>query len=307
MTMPEPEPTPVSPMPRMFALAAAAVVALAVVGVVLAATWPPFGRWSLGLETVRAGVAPSPPAAPRFDHRVLDQLLNERVRGGHVDYTALAADSIALRRYLAVLEVSGPRSTPERFPTEAHRTAWSINAYNACVLLGVVAHWPIRSVHEVRGAVEPKAGFGFFWAQRFVLDGEPTHLMGFERALLRRTRDARIHGALTCASMGSPDLRSAAWTADGLDEALDAAARRLASEPRHVQVDEAARSIVLSQIYRWYDADFANDARARGWGVEALDWVASFADPETAAALARARRAGFQVRYRPYDWGLNGD
>jgi hypothetical protein len=297
----------VSRLSRMVAVATAGVVACAVVGVVLVATWPPFGRWLLGVETVRAGVAPFPQAAPSFDHALFDKVLDERVRGGHVDYTALAADSTALRRYVAMLEVTGPTTTPDRFPSEAHRTAWSINAYNASVLLGVIAHWPIRSVHDVRGALEPKAGFGFFWAQRFVLDGESTHLMGFETALLRRTRDARIHGALNCASLGCPDLRAAAWTAEGLDEALDAAAQRLASDPRHVHVDEAARAIVMSQIYQWYEADFANDARARGWGVEALDWVANFADPQTAAALARARQAAFQVQYRPYDWGLNGE
>lgn len=296
-----------SRLSRIAAISAAGAVVLAIVGVVLVATWPPFGRWLLGIETVRAGVAPFPQAALRFDHAMLDRVLDERVRSGHVDYTALAADSMALRRYVAILAVTGPTTTPDRFPTEAYRTAWSINAYNACVLLGVVEHWPIRSVHDVRGAVEPKAGFGFFWAQRFILDGAPTHLMGLEGALLRRTRDARIHGALNCASRGCPDLRPAAWTAEGLDEALDEAARRLASEPRHVQVDEAARTIVLSQIYQWYEADFANDARARGWGIEALDWVAGFADPETAAALARARQAGFQVRYRAYDWGLNGE
>ncbi|MEZ4267191.1 MAG: DUF547 domain-containing protein [Myxococcota bacterium] len=292
---------------RILAGAGGILLVALVVGAILIATWPPFGRWLLGLETVRAGVAPFPQAAPNFDHALLDKLLDERVRGGHVDYTALAADSSALRRYVATLEVTGPRTTPGRFPTEAHRTAWTINAYNAAVLLGVVHHWPIRSVHDVRGAVEPKAGFGFFWAQRFVLDGESTHLMGLEGALLRRTRDARIHGALNCASLGCPDLRSAAWSAEDLDARLDEAATRLASEPRHVQVDDAARAIVLSQIYEWYAADFANDARARGWGVEVLDWVANFAEPDVAQALAQARQAGYVVAYRPYDWGLNGE
>ncbi|MCB9785113.1 MAG: DUF547 domain-containing protein [Deltaproteobacteria bacterium] len=291
---------------RILAFTAGGLVALLILGGVLVATWPPFARWLLGIETVRAEVSAFPLAAPAFDHALLDHVLETHVHDGYVDYSAIASDPSALRRYMAQLATSGPQTTPARFPTEAFRTAWTINAYNAAVLLGVIDHWPIRSVREVHGLIEPKPGFGFFWAQRFVLDGRQTNLIDLESELRRRTGDARVHAALNCASVGCPDLRAAAWAADTLDEDLDRAARRLASEPRHVQVDDAGEAIVLSQIYQWYAADFERDARQRGLGIEVLDWIAHFADDETADALARARSAGYAVRYRPYDWGLNG-
>lgn len=291
---------------KILAVSGGALVALAALGVALVATYAPFAKWLLGIETISAGVSPFPPAATQFDHAPLDALLVEHLRDGRVDYAALAADDLPLRRYMASLEVSGPDTSPARLPTEAHRTAWTINAYNAAVLLGVVTHWPIGSVRDVRGVIQPRSGFAFFWGQRFLLDGELTNLYDLETGLRLRTRDARIHGALNCASVGCPALRPTAWRAEGLDEALDEAARRLASEPLHVQVDDAARAIVLSRIYHWYAEDFQNDARARGLGGEVLDWVEHFADADVAAAVARARAAKYAVTFRAYDWSLNG-
>lgn len=224
---------------------------------------------------------------------------------GLVDYEALVAASSDLERFVTTLAIAGPTRTPWAIDTYDERLAFYINAYNALTLVAVVRAWPIDSVHDVRGPVSPKDGFGFFWAQRFVLDGERVHLYGLEHRILRgEFADARIHAAINCASVGCPALATEPYRPETLHAQLDAASRRFASPP-HVVVDADAREIRLSSIYDWFAEDFERDARRAGWGETALDWVAHYAEPSLTAAIESARGEGFSVVHTPYDWGVN--
>ena len=233
-------------------------------------------------------------------------LLERYVVDGKVDYQGLHAEKEVLRRFTATLAEVGPESAPERFPTEADRLAYYINAYNALVLLAVVEHWPISSVQDVRGWIEPKAGFGFFYGLRFDLDGERVHLYGLEHQVIRgRFGDARIHAAINCASGGCPTLESEPFYGAELYVRLDAATRRFCSGPPHVQVDDGAKEILLSEIFDWFHGDFEDHISAQGEGAEVLDFIMHFAEPEVAKRLREAREAGYAVRNIPYDWSLN--
>ncbi len=154
--------------------------------------------------------------------------------------------------------------------------------------------WPIKSVMEMHGPLEPKAGFGFFWAQRFLLDGQPIHLHGLENDILReRYPDARIHATLNCASASCPDLESSAFSAGDLEQRLSAAARRFVEDPRHVQVDHKAGVIRLSAIFDWYSGDFEQEAGRQGKEETALSWIIaqSSAAKGTAIKAAQAQRS----------------
>ena len=119
------------------------------------------GRLALGFERVGTDMAATPPADNNFSHGRLARVLQEHVIDGGVDYQSLSAQRAELEQYVATLAKTGPRTTPELFPSGAGtdaQLAYYLNAYNALVLYAVVTHWPIRSVNDVRGPLEPRQG-----------------------------------------------------------------------------------------------------------------------------------------------------
>jgi hypothetical protein len=115
-----------------------------------------------------------------------------------------------------------------------------------------------------------------------------------EHAILRPTfKDARVHYALNCASVGCPNLGTDAFTGAKLNEQLEAAARAYVNSKRGVAVD--GERIVISSIYVWYKADFGGGDR----GV--LDHLRRYAAP----ALGRKLAGISSIRDHTYDWGLN--
>lgn len=243
-----------------------------------------------------------------FDWSVWTEILAEHVDDdGAVDWSGIVADDDGVRNLAETLATVGPKTTPERFPTEDAELAYFINAYNVLIALGVVHHWPITSVHDVTHWLSPRRGFGFFYAQRFVLDGRDLNLYGLENEILiKEYEDARIHAAINCASAGCPRLLPEAYTADALDDQLDAASREFASEAPHVVADASTRTVTLSMIYRWYSDDFERDAESLGYDADVLAWIAHYATDEVAEQLRTAREEGWTVEYRAYDWALNG-
>ncbi len=261
---------------------------------------------ALGLRTVTVEEEPlALPTSHGFDYRWWDEALGRWVQDGLVDYEAVRAEERDLRRFIATLAVAGPGATPARFSTEPERLAYYLNAYNALVLLGVVQSWPIESVQDVHGWLNPRDGFGFFYGLRFPLDGRSMNLYDLENGIIRGFRDARIHAALNCASISCPALSPFAFDPAVLDEQLDEVTRRFASGSRHVSVDWEAREIRLSAIFDWYRPDFEEHARRLGRPATVLDFIMAFADEALGRQLERAREAELEVVFRPYDWGLN--
>jgi len=248
-----------------------------------------------GFKTVSPGATAPPLPDGGFPYDDLAEVLDRWVSPEGVDYVGLAAHAEPLRRFVAQTAVTGPRTDPARFPTEEDRLAYYINAYNALVLLAVVEHWPITTVHEVRGRIEPKAGFGFFYGLRFVLDGRKTNLYDLDNKVIRPFGDARIHAAINCASRSCPTLASAPFQGATLDRQLAEAARGFSGATRHVDVDDQARVVRLSSIFEWFATDFG----------DVLGWLEGVADPDTAAAIERARAGGYGLEHVAYDWSLN--
>lgn len=260
---------------------------------------------ALGLRTISVAAEPFALPPEGFDYGWWNGALGRWAHAGGVDYDAVRSEEQDLRRFVATLGVTGPRSTPERFVTEPERLAYYINAYNALVLFAVVDNWPIATVHDVRGWLDPRAGFGFFYGLRFELDGESINLYDLENDVIRGFVDARIHAALNCASKSCPALAPHAFEPTALDAQLDEVTRVFCSTAPHVSVDDQTGEIRLSAIFEWYRADFEEHARRLGQPATIEDFISTFAAPQTAAALARARSADFEVVFQPYDWALN--
>lgn len=260
---------------------------------------------ALGLRSVAVDAEPMQLPAEGFDYSWWNEALARWVRPQGVDYAAVLEDEGDLRRFVATLASTGPRSAPGRFSTEPEQLAYYLNAYNALTLFGVVDNWPMQSVHDVRGWLDPRAGFGFFYGLHFPLDGGEINLYELENAVIRRYLDARIHAAINCASKSCPALAPYAFEPSTLDEQLDVVTQSFCSNAPHVVIDEDAQQIRLSAIFDWYKADFEEHARRLGRPATIEDFIAAFADSRTADALERARKAEFEVVFEPYDWALN--
>lgn len=253
--------------------------------------------------TLSAEQLGAPPAT--FSNAALDVVLRRYVDDqGRVDYAGLQANPGALDRYYDLVAAYSPDSAPALFPTRAHALAYWINAYNAAVLRGVVAAYPIESVGDVQPWLPAKAGFFVF--QRFTFGGVTSNLYDLENTVVReRYRDPRVHFALNCASRGCPRLPRAAFDGAVLDVQLDQETRRFVAEERNVRVDHAARRVYLSSIFKWYQSDFLDwPPLSAAAGATLLDYVGRYATPERADDLRRA--AGYEIEFVPYDWGLNG-
>ncbi|MGB5809484.1 MAG: DUF547 domain-containing protein [Polyangiales bacterium] len=279
------------------------IIALALVAVLGVTVWVTVR--ALGLRDVTVGAEAFRQPAEGFDVTWWNQALARWVRGDRVDYDSVLVEQHGLRQFAATLGAFGPSVTPARFPTEDVRLAYYINAYNALTLLAVVDNWPIASVQDVHGWLEPRPGFGFFYGLRFLLDGDETNLYDLENGVIRGFRDARIHAAINCASISCPPLAPRAYEAGTLDAQLDQATRAFCGDSKHVRVDASAREIQLSSIFQWYRSDFEEHARRLGHPPTLDAFIEAFSTPEAAAALVQARESGFEVVFLPYDWGLN--
>lgn len=232
---------------------------------------------------------------------------------GDVGYAAWhesAADTVALHAVLRAWLAESPESNPQAFAGVAHRLGYWLNLYNALVIREVVGRWPIASVKDVKPTLLSKAIplKGFFVDLRFDVAGQSMSLMQIENKVIRaQFKDARIHFALNCGSAACPVLRPSVFDGDALDLQLDEASREFVNNGESVEVEPSTKAVWLSKIFKWYRGDFEthaqNDASIEGATV--LDFAAYYASEALATALQTAKREGYRVRYRDYDWSVN--
>ena len=235
-------------------------------------------------------------AAAAIDHSAWDRLLAAHVRPGadginRVDYRALARgpDKVALDGYVAALA-----ATPiDRYGRDEQRAFW-INLYNALTVQLVAARFPVASIRDID--ISPGLFARGPWDKELVtVEGEALSLNDIEHRILRPIwRDARVHYAVNCASLGCPNLEMRAFTGANTETLLDAAARAYVDSPRGVRFDGGR--LIVSSLYVWYAEDFGGSDAA------ILAHLRRYAAPALAARLAGATA----IDGNGYDWALNG-
>ncbi len=168
---------------------------------------------------------------------------------GAVDFAGLARAPQELQAFVGYIAQVSPESAPEAFPTLESRLAFHINAYNALAMHNVIDS----------GIPESLAGFRkiiFFVFKRYRIGGKSMSLYGYENDVIRKLGDERVHFALNCMSTGCPQLPQEAFFAERLDAQLDRESRRFFADSRHLQRDDAARKVRLSEILKFYTEDF---------------------------------------------------
>jgi hypothetical protein len=264
----------------------AAVLATAAVGGVERALAPDAKLWE-------RWTAHDPASTLSVDHGPWDALLRRHVVDApgvnRVRYGAFtAADRAALDADLAALQ-----ATPVDRLSRPEQMAFWINLYNALTVDVALDHYPVGSIRDID--ISPGLiADGPWGAKLATVAGERLSLDDIEHRILRPIwKDPRIHYAVNCAAVGCPDLRARAWTAEGLDAALDAAARAYVNDPRGVRIE--GDRLVVSKIYDWFHEDFG------GTDAALIGHLARYAEPPLADALRGRGRIDDAV----YDWALN--
>jgi hypothetical protein len=233
------------------------------------------------------------PSAAAFDHdhAAWGALLERHVvvleggKASRVRYAGMAADRAQLERYLDTLSAA-PRAEFDAW-SRAEQMAFLINAYNAFTVEKILGRYP-----ELRSIWDYGKLFGNpFKDDFFSLLGRRASLDWIEHDMLRKVyRDARVHYALNCASVGCPMLRPEPYLAGRVEAQLEDQARRFLGDASRNRYRDAR--LEVSKIFDWYKEDFEprNEYFARYAELLGAD-----------AAAVRAAR----ITFLDYDWALN--
>jgi hypothetical protein len=228
----------------------------------------------------------------RIDHRGWGEILRgylfvDKDAIHRFDYAGVsAADRDALDRYLEQMS----QVIISNYKRDVQRAYW-INLYNALTVREVLRFYPVSSIRDI------SSGFFSFgpWDKELIeIEGEALTLNDIEHRILRPIwRDARVHYALNCASIGCPNLQLRAFSADNTDAMLDQSAREFINHPRAARV--VSGKLRVSSIYIWFIDDFGGDDA----GV--IRHLRQYANGPLAAALKDIQR----IDNDDYDWNLN--
>ena len=206
-----------------------------------------------------------------------DAFFKGNVTNGLVDYAA-AKNSAALNALIKQVEEADiSTSTPEEIQ------AFYINAYNLTVIKAAAVHYPTSSVQEISG---------FFDSQKHVFAGKKMTLNDLEKnELLKVYKDARYHFVLVCGAISCPPITNFAYRPEKLEEQLNQQAKLALNDPAFIKVDNAGKSVELSEIFKWYASDFGGSKK------EVLNFINKYRNT--------AIPADYSSRYYTYNWALN--
>lgn len=216
-----------------------------------------------------------------------------------VEYRAILQQPADLNAYLAVLERTGPTTTPEQFTDPAERIAYYINAYNACAVRVALANYPSESAYG-----PTRSDFETDWY--FRVDGRRVNLHDLRQNLwVAADGDVRPLFALCEAAIGSPPLAPHPYRAQDLYEELAAQVQACMAMPQFVAISHDQRQLQLWwRILRHGDA-FA-DWYQKLYGSppgSLLNVVMDMAPPARRGAINRA--VGYKIVEVPFDRRLN--
>jgi hypothetical protein len=222
-----------------------------------------------------------------------DSVLRKYVTAeGKVNYAGLKTNPATLAEFVSQIAAASPDSAPNLFPNREAQLAYWINAYNALVLQSFAAEYP-----QKRERLTSLLGRAVFFARnKHKVGGKDRTLSDIEDNTIRKIfREPRIHFALVCASASCPWLSQTAYTAAGLENELDADARRYFAQARNFQMDEGKREVTIPRIMEWFKEDFG------GKPDSLLAFIARYRKDEA----AKLTKGAWRIKYFEYDWSPN--
>uniref|UniRef100_A0A3P9PAZ1 Zgc:152951 n=1 Tax=Poecilia reticulata TaxID=8081 RepID=A0A3P9PAZ1_POERE len=231
--------------------------------------------------------------------------------GKSVDYKGMSVDP-AFERYCE-LAIQLQRVELLSLSRE-EKLAFFINIYNALVIHGYLRLGAPTNMWQ---------RYKFFNYVSYLIGGEVFTLQDIENGVLRGNRkgiaqllkpfsktdprlqvalpDAEplIHFALNCGAKGCPPIKT--YTPQDIDSQLLTAAEAFLENDDACMVDSGKNEVRLSQIFKWYKADFG------GTDEKLLKWVLDhMGDSPKKTSLQDVLSAGkTKVSFLPYDWSSN--
>jgi hypothetical protein len=216
-----------------------------------------------------------------------------------VEYRQILEHPADLNAYLTVLAATGPAKTPAAFPSDAHRMAYYLNAYNACAIRAALADYPTESVYTTL-----KPTFEHDWY--FSVDGQRLNLLDLRHKLGEVAHgDVRFLFALCPAAIGAPPLAPHPYKAEDVYDELDAQVKLCLSMPQFVAVVHDRQNLqVWSQILRneeafsaWYEHLYGSRPASL------LNVIMELAPPRQRESFSKA--VGYKIVEVPFDRRLN--
>uniref|UniRef100_A0A3P8W0X4 Zgc:152951 n=1 Tax=Cynoglossus semilaevis TaxID=244447 RepID=A0A3P8W0X4_CYNSE len=232
--------------------------------------------------------------------------------GKSVDYKGMSSDPV-FERYCD-LAIQLQRVELLSLSRE-EKLAFFINIYNALVIHGALRLGAPTNMWQ---------RYRFFNYVSYLIGGEVFTLQDIENGVLRGNKkgiaqlrkpfsksDPRlqmalpqpeplIHFALNCGAKGCPPIKT--YTPQDIDSQLRTAAQAFLENDDGCVVDSGNGEVKLSQIFKWYKADFG------GTDESLLKWVLEhMSDSPKKTSLQGVLSAGkTKVTFLPYDWSSNG-
>ncbi len=190
---------------------------------------------------------------------------------------------------------------PDSLSRREEAIAFWLNAYNFFMIAHILEN-PRRGelVSSVRDYGHLFNPYRVFRRDLFDVGGRKHSLSEIELDILlgadfaeRGWKDARVHFAVNCASVGCPPLRAEVFTADNVEQMLVENTRRSLNTPLHLRID--GEVLYLNSLFDWYEDDFVEQSGS------VREFLAEHADATTAEKIAATR----SIRFIDYDWRLN--
>ena len=242
-------------------------------------------------------------------HRPFDEILDLYVRDGLVYYLALRNERARFDRYVASLgEVSA--DTLKSWPRERQMAYW-INAYNAFVLRTVIDGYPIRGKAADYPANSIRQIPGAFERRTFRAGGRTLTLDQIDKDVIAGFDDARALLALGRGALGSPRLKSEAFTEDRLDSQLATMTSELVTRRDLIFVDIANERLSVNPLFSWREGVFTKTLANRAPEIYASRSplersVLALIDPLLVPNEAEfLRKNTFRMAFHDFDWKLN--
>ncbi|MDF1538449.1 MAG: DUF547 domain-containing protein [Candidatus Thorarchaeota archaeon] len=212
---------------------------------------------------------------------------------GNVDYFSMMADNsiVQFAESLAEFDLSSLDSREKGL-------AFWINCYNALSIYGVLRKLKAEPSFAEKGNTSWFQRVRFFALQKFIVGGSQYTLRDIENRVREEYKDPRIHFALNCSSMGCPALKDGRYSAENINEELDAATKLYLSSPQGLSINTDGGELYLSMIFKWYKKDF----EATGKSVK--EYVLPYVSDEQREFIEKNMDT-IKVKYIDYDWSLN--
>lgn len=190
---------------------------------------------------------------------------------------------------------------PDTLETREEAVAFWLNAYNYFMIAYILEN-PRRGelVSSVRDYGHIFNPYRVFSQDHFDIGGRKYSLDEMEKGILlgddykeRGWKEARVHFAVNCASVGCPPLRQDIYLPSTLDAVLTENTRRALNTPRHLHLD--GTTLRLTSLFDWYEEDYVEENGS------VRDFIKAYADERILEKLERATR----IRFIDYDWDLN--